>query len=473
VVALPSGSALVSCPSDDRLVEVNASGVIGTTPLPGRPTSLAVSGDELYVTASLRGVVRRGMIAEVLAGGGDELVVEDEPGFAASQLDVLGASPEGDVVAAYQRVDHDSDRDRPADRGGYGSVVDGEPRIEPRILAPCGGRYARFDGGAEVFSGPSAIAMARDRLWVVNQYTDDVALIRCSSSSGLSGPSSRRAEVLATFRLGRGPRGITLSEDGSTAWVDVGFDHAVARLDAEGRGVVDPIARRRSLGDTRLSAIALRGRNLFHDADDIHLTPSGIVTCATCHPGGGEDGLSWFLHTPGVARKLRRTPPAWGARASFLPFHWDGEFDDAAVLSGTTIRELMEGDGLLIELDAIAAYMAEVAPPMQRLPNDAAQADRGEQVFQDAGCADCHAGGGSDGLAHRVLEASSDPDARLESVGTPPLLGVRARAPYLHDGRAATLRDVVTIHNERDQHGRTSALDETALRDLMAYLETL
>ena len=117
-----------------------------------------------------------------------------------------------------------------------------------------------------------------------------------------------------------------------------GFDHAVARLalpelpDEEGPVLGASLERTRALGETRLSEPAMRGRALFFDADDTHLTPSGVVTCGTCHPGGGEDGLTWFLHTAGIAPKVRRTPPAWAAREELAPFHWDGALPDAAVL---------------------------------------------------------------------------------------------------------------------------------------------
>ena len=459
IVGLPNGNVLVSCPHDDRLVELNETGVVAQYEAPGRPTALAVADDRVYVTSSL-GRVRSAVYPP---NDWQSTTLEERAGFAASQVDVLAAGTRGGVVAAYQRVDHDSDRDRDPARGGYGSVVDGNPRIEPRLVAPCGGRYAQFDGGSRVFSGPSALAYDQDQdvLWVVNQYTDDVAQIRCSGGAGLASPSNRRADVTASFRVGRGPRGIVVRD--GVAWVDVGFDHAVARI-----GEANELTRTRELGPTRMSDAALRGRSLFHDADDIHLTPSGVVTCATCHPGGGEDGIVWFLHTEGVAAKVRRTPPAWGAREAFTPFHWDGEFTDARDLSATTIRELMEGDGLLIDLDAMAAYMAEVAPP----PPHGTHVE-GEAVFMRAGCNECHPGGGSDGVAHAVIPDSDDALANLPSVDTPPLHGIRARAPYLHDGRASTLRDVLEVHNPDDQHGLTSDLSASEREALIAYLRTL
>ena len=462
VVADGRDGVLVTCPHDDLVLRIEDGAIDWTMPSPGRPTSIAVSGDRFAVTASRTGRLRVHALADRALLREDVLV--PEAGFAATSVDAVAAHG-GDFVTAFSRVDHDSDRARPPEDGGYGSVFDGSPRIEPRLAGSCGGRYAVYDGGPRVFSGPSALASAGDSLFVVHRSTHDVALLRCDETELLP----RRG----TFTLGRGPRGIVV--DGETAWVDVGFAHAVARVEPGRDGEVTEAAleRTREVGPARLSEEAMRGRIAFYDADDTHLTPSGIVTCGTCHPGGGEDGLSWFFHTENVAPKLRRTPPAWGARAELVPFHWDGEFDDGGELSRTTIRELMEGDGLFVDTEAIAAYMAEVSPPPGRPAADPALAARGAELFA-ARCAECHGGPLlADGEAHAVLAPSADPAGRLERAYTPPLRGVRARPPYLHDGRAPTLRAVLVDHNPDDAHGRTSDLAPEDLDALVAHLETL
>src|SRR5690606_1007658 len=56
---------------------------------------------------------------------------------------------------------------------------------------------------------------------------------------------------------------------------------------------------------------------------------------------------------------------------------------------------------------------------------------------------------------------------------TPTLLGIWQTAPYLHDGSAPTLFDVLTTKNPDGLHGETSSLSETELRQLVAYLEQL
>ncbi|MBX3274894.1 MAG: c-type cytochrome [Sandaracinaceae bacterium] len=476
VVADGRGGALVSCPWDDLVLGLGPEGVRFTLAAPGRPTALAVLGDRFAVSASRTGRLREHALDDLRVLS--DVALADRRGHAATLVDAIGADPErGGFVALYQLVDHDSDRARPPSRGGYGSVDDGEPRIEPRLSGPCGGRYARFDGGARVFSGPSAIAIRGGVRWVVHRGTDDVAALGCDEGAAL-------APRLATFHVGRGPRGVLASEDGRVAWVDVGFAHAVARLelDRAARGPEGPageasLERTRARGASALSEAARRGRALFFDATNTHLTPSGIVSCGSCHPDGGEDGLAWFLHTANVGPKLRRTPAAWGARAALSPFHWDGEFADAAELTRATIRELMEGDGLFVDTAAIAAWMAEAPTPPGRPVRDAedrARVARGEALFAERGCGECHAGPHlSDARRHEVLAPSEDEAARLPGAITPSLRAVRARPPYFHDGRAPTLRALVAEHHGGGRHGRTADLDGADLDALVAYLETL
>jgi len=46
-------------------------------------------------------------------------------------------------------------------------------------------------------------------------------------------------------------------------------------------------------------------------------------------------------------------------------------------------------------------------------------------------------------------------------------------APYLFDGRAVTMRDVLTTYNPEDRHGITSNLSEQEIADLIEYILSL
>jgi len=200
VLALSANDAVVACPHDDRLVHLRDAAVVSTYPSPGRPTALARLGDRVYVGLSRAGSVR--VLDATTFATRDERALESTPGVAAVQLDAF-ATDGAAVIASYQRVDFDRDRTRDPRLGGYGAVVDGTPRLEPRLLAACGGRYARFDGSERVASGPSALAFdaERRRLWIAHRQTGNVVLVACGGSEAeLAGPSEREAQVLGGLR---------------------------------------------------------------------------------------------------------------------------------------------------------------------------------------------------------------------------------------------------------------------------------
>ena len=96
---------------------------------------------------------------------------------------------------------------------------------------------------------------------------------------------------------------------------------------------------------------------------------------------------------------------------------------------------------------------------------------RGQQIFRDTGCDSCHNGPYyTNGRLYDVGTGSADDNT--ETYDTPTLREVWRTAPYLHDGRAATMEDVLTVHNRHDQHGRTSQLTKEQISDLAEYVFT-
>jgi cytochrome c peroxidase len=60
--------------------------------------------------------------------------------------------------------------------------------------------------------------------------------------------------------------------------------------------------------------------------------------------------------------------------------------------------------------------------------------------------------------------------AALTGLDTPTLHGLWHSAPYLHDGSAATLKEVLTTRNVGDLHGVTSGLSAAEVEALVSYL---
>jgi cytochrome c peroxidase len=102
-------------------------------------------------------------------------------------------------------------------------------------------------------------------------------------------------------------------------------------------------------------------------------------------------------------------------------------------------------------------------------------AERGRLLFETkADCVRCHPHPYyTDLKSHNVGILSPGPNETDGLYDTPALIEAHRTAPYLHDGRARTLRDVLTVHNPSGLHGKTAELNEQEIQDLEAYLLSL
>ena len=261
-----------------------------------------------------------------------------------------------------------------------------------------------------------------------------------------------------------------------------------------------------------LPPLVLLGKQIFYNAADDRMSRDNYISCAACHLEGGSDERVWDFTDRGEGLRnttslvnragLRHGPVHWSANFDEIQdfehdirgaFEGTGFMDDADFHSGT--RDTPLGDpkkGISPDLDAMAAYLASLrkGPPSPfRNPDGtmSASALAGRAVFHSpsVGCADCHRGSEltdsdlyeSPFLLHNVGTLKPGSGQRLgeplTGIDTPSLKGAWRTAPYLHDGSAATLMDVLTTANPDDLHGRTSDLTQPQLLNLLAYIQQL
>ena len=97
-----------------------------------------------------------------------------------------------------------------------------------------------------------------------------------------------------------------------------------------------------------------------------------------------------------------------------------------------------------------------------------------EEVFSEAACSTCHAGPSfTDGLLHDVGTALGPDETKGPMIDTPTLLGLYDTPPYLHDGSAATLEDLLTSAPVGSPHGLAGSYSDSQIGDLVAYLRSL
>jgi mono/diheme cytochrome c family protein/DNA-binding beta-propeller fold protein YncE len=219
--------------------------------------------------------------------------------------------------------------------------------------------------------------------------------------------------------------------------------------------------RHRADDDPRLAL----GRRIFHGPGDGRVAGDHRV-CASCHPDGRDDGLTWS--TP---EGPRQTPILAGRLGDTAPYSWDGSNADLEGHVRRTMRRLSGAGMAQPDLDALLAYVRRLEVPAARAAREALAA-RGEALFTSAetGCSTCHAGATTaDGLRHDV--ASAVKGERSPAFDTPSLRFLGQSAPYFHDGRYATLADL--LRGVDGTMGHTSHLGADDLRALTAYLEAL
>ncbi len=256
----------------------------------------------------------------------------------------------------------------------------------------------------------------------------------------------------------------------------------------------------------KLSPEVLRGKQIFESAEDLRMTLEGYQSCASCHFEGFEDGRVWDFFDRGEG--FRNTTSLLGRRGTgHGRVHWSANFDEIQDFEGP-IRVHQGGSGFLTEeefamgtrsdplgdpkagvnsdLDALAAYVTSFES-IPRSPHRKADgtltdaAEAGRVLFLELGCDSCHAGDdftdSALGELHDVGTLTELSGKRLggdlPGIDTPTLLGIWQTAPYLHDGSAATLRDVLTTRNVGGKHGNTAPLSDEQLDQLVAYLEQI
>lgn len=270
--------------------------------------------------------------------------------------------------------------------------------------------------------------------------------------------------------VGAGPTGVALDGPAGRAVVWSQFDHVVTVVPLRGGG--EP--RASFVGDPEgrpgLDYEFALGRELFHRSGDARISQDGRA-CASCHPGGREDGLTWS--TP---EGPRQTPMLAGRVGATAPYSWSGQHASIAEHVRVTFRRL-GGAGLDdAALGALLSYVGRMPAPAPSAPPPArrALAERGREVFgsSEAGCVGCHgdeARALSDGERHDVGSAAAGDSQR--AFDTPSLRFLGGTAPYFHDGRYATLEALLDATDST--MGHTAHLSRRDRRALGAYLETL
>ncbi|WP_108126170.1 RICIN domain-containing protein [Saccharospirillum mangrovi] len=507
VVFSSTGSALyVSLEASGELLSLDTGtgAQLDSLSLGSTPRGLAVSanGQNIYVTRFISPVQPQGEVWRVSAAGlnlaetivlqNDTTTVdgEDRAQGYPNYLAAVTISPDGDRAwVPSQKVN--------TGRGTFlsGQALTFESTVRTIVsqidLATHDEDFAaQFDFNDSNLASDAVFTPLGDYVFVALQANNKVELLDAYAGSSLGQLITDRA-----------PKGLAISDDGRRLYVHNFMGRSVEVFDTG--GLIDGddfLAPSLALIDTvaveALSASVLNGKRIFYNAADTRMALDSYITCASCHLGGDSDGRVWDFTNRGEGlRNTRSLIGAAGTRDGNV--HWTANFDEIHDFEND-IRNEFGGSGFLsasdfaatadplgaakaglnADLDDLAAYVTSLneTPPSPYRNGDGsltADAVAGQTLFNNLNCASCHSGDYfADGLRHDVgtIQTNSGQGSgqTLAGVGfdTPSLLGLWFKAPYLHNGQAATLADVL----DSSSHGGTDTLTVQQRNQLASYL---
>lgn len=297
------------------------------------------------------------------------------------------------------------------------------------------------------------IKVRMDNMGIAINFTDQHELMKEGRERVLTG--------------GRSPR----------AFVQLGTKVVVANFFSDSLGIID-LKNKNALKTISLNpeySLSLENKGEMYFCDAM-LSKQNWQSCIACHPDGRADGLNWDLMNDGLdnlknTKSLlyaHRTPPAMitGVRPN-------AEYAVRSGIRAILFTEVNEDQALAI--DAYLKAMRPVPSPYLEEGNLSGKAQKGREIFRDpkVGCTLCHHGSlFTDMRLHDVGTATSN-DVPHYEWDTPTLIEVWRTAPYLHDGSAPTIREVLIDRNTKQQHGHTDQLSDEELDALAEYLLSL
>ncbi|MGC8639694.1 MAG: c-type cytochrome [Isosphaeraceae bacterium] len=278
--------------------------------------------------------------------------------------------------------------------------------------------------------------------------------------------------------LGGRPTEITFAPDGKTLYVANYLADAVQVINAEKAQLVRTIP----LGGPKTLALARRGEILFHQAERSF---NQWYSCNTCHSDGHTSGLSFDTLNDGrqdlstAHLRSHKKVPTLRRVVKTGPWTWHGWQTDLGEGMRESFTKSMQGkEPSAEELKAIVAYLETLDYPRNpyrdRSGKLSAAAERGKAIYRSAkaACNTCHGGPElTDGKIHTV--GPEEPDDVYRGYNPPSLRGLYDKDPYLHDGRAQTLREALSGPHSAEAVTALGALSDAELSDLIAYLKTL
>ena len=434
------------------LLDAEGMNVLARMPLVGVPIDLATTGDVIFIATRSPARIHRIQVQ------GNALRLTQTRALA---MPAFAITANADSVVLASTDYRDLAEENPGNHFIEDQLIwlDTTSLVTSRI-EPTARRTARQDHAGDVDRGLSPISLAFDEEGaLLVAFAGSFELARFPRS-GLPTYLDMRRDLgmpRAFVQVG-GHYVATSPSEGQSATLDRSL--RVLRVDAWGPST-------QALRSEDPNALRVRmGEQAFWEG-----TRAG-ASCQSCHLLGATDGEA---HNIGQ-RILAPTLDVRGLEGT-APFLRDGSYPALGDLYEVAVEEYRgyrtHAGNRQATLDA---FMRTLPLPHIESPRAIERERRGLDAFFEARCAECHTPPAFTNLSRHAAR-DLFPDAVLHdesiSLDVPSLRALRTSAPYLFDGRAETLGEVLIEHNASRRHGDAISLSDEAQRDLLFFLESL
>lgn len=289
--------------------------------------------------------------------------------------------------------------------------------------------------------------------------------------------------VVKRIPTGANPKGLVLSPDGEKLYVAEHLEDRIAVINTSTLEMEKTI----DLGGPRRVTVARKGRRILNNAGGTFQTQ---YACYTCHPDVHEDGLVYNMASKDMGRNVTNTQSLRDI-AETPPFKWNGKNQTVYKQDGMRFSTVLTRSEPFSydKLDALVAYILTGIPyPPNLQYNTDGRLTKAQQsgkaIFKRTHnnygleipvknrCITCHPPPYYTNLQPVDVGTLAATDDSI-LFDTPHLNNIYASAPYLHDGRAATLEEIWTIYGKDERHGALNDLTKIDLNNLIEYLKSL
>lgn len=257
---------------------------------------------------------------------------------------------------------------------------------------------------------------------------------------------------------GNGPRNIAIKN--GVAYVPTYFSDILNIITLSNKSVTSV-----AYNPNRIESAIDRGERAFNDAA---LCYQNWQSCNGCHPGEGRaDGMNWDLMNDGIGNPKNCKSMLFAFQTPKCMISGIRDHAGLAVRAGYKFIQFCD-----VEED-VATDVDEYLRSLKPLPSPylidgklSEKAAEGKKIYNKYGCGSCHSGEYyTDMRTHRIGE-----DVEFEQGwDTPTLREVWRTAPYLFDGRAATMFDLIYEH----RHGINGKISRKDAEALAEYVNSL